>query len=212
LAAVKHLPSEEVEKCLRLLVFWSVRFLVVGGLGGGTMERHYALRGQEIRAGKIKSASELIGAMVEVVPGDAQFEAAFGTARVSQSYLARYYLRALELQARGTAEPELVPNPDGEVVNLEHVLPQAPSAAWGHIDPDSANANYRRIGNLVLMKAGENAAAGNEGFDVKKPYYKASSFVLTVEVGDYPEWGPTQIEDRQRKLAKVAVSTWPFKI
>lgn len=212
LAAMQHLPPEEVRKVLHILVCWSVRFLVVGGLGGGTMERHYALRGQEIRQGAIPSTKALVAAMVNVVPGDAQFEPAFATARVSQSHLARYYLRALELTARGEAEPELVPNPDQDVVNLEHVLPQSPGEAWKHIDADTANAYYRRIGNLVLMRVGANAAVGNEAFETKKPQYAASEFRLTAEVATCPSWGPPDIEKRQAALAQMAVKTWPFKV
>jgi len=212
LAAMQHLPPEEVRKVLHILVCWSVRFLVVGGLGGGTMERHYALRGQEIRQGAIPSTNALVAAMVNVVPGDAQFEAAFATARVSQSHLARYYLLALELTVRGEAEPELVPNPDQDVVNLEHVLPQSAGDAWKHIDADTANAYYRRIGNVVLMRAGANAAVGNEAFEGKKLQYAASELRLTSEVATFGSWGPEDIEKRQAALAKMAVKTWPFKL
>ena len=44
------------------------------------------------------------------MPADATFEAAFSEARVEKGYLARYYLRALEMKAKGDPQPELVPN------------------------------------------------------------------------------------------------------
>lgn len=97
-------------------------------------------------------------------------------------------------------------------VPTSRVLPQSPGDAWRHIDADTANAYYRRIGNLVLLRAGANAAVGNEAFQGKKPQYAASEFRLTSEVATFGSWGPEDIEKRQAALAKVAVKTWPFKL
>jgi uncharacterized protein with ParB-like and HNH nuclease domain len=126
LAALVKFAPRELKKTLRLLVSWNVRLLVVGGLGGGTMERYYADGGKKIRDQEIKTASDLVKYAVAFVPGDAEFEAAFATATVSQAFLARYYLQALEQSLRGERHPELVPNTLEQEVNLEHVLPQNP--------------------------------------------------------------------------------------
>jgi hypothetical protein len=40
LAIVKKFNSAEIRVSLRNLVSWTVRFLIYGGLGGGTLERH----------------------------------------------------------------------------------------------------------------------------------------------------------------------------
>lgn len=93
LALVEHFSVQEARKALRLVVSWGVRFLVHGGLGGGTLEDHYCQRAQEIRSGGISTAADLSRAMAPVVPSDAAFESAFSTASVAQAYLARYYLR-----------------------------------------------------------------------------------------------------------------------
>ncbi len=174
LSLVKHLTPAEVCKCLRLLVCCSVRFLIVGGLGSGTLEKHYAESAREVRSGKIKTAKDLLQAMTDVTPSDPQFESHFETAAVSKSYLARYYLRALELQAKGEPEPELVPNTDEEAINLEHVLPQSPPPTWG-IDPDTIRTYARRIGNLVLLQLGSNSSISNEAFSVKQPTLPSST-------------------------------------
>ena len=107
-AVSKHFSVKEARLAFRLFIFWSVRFLIAGGRGG-LLDRNYALRAQEIGTGKIKTASELSSAMEDVVPSDAIFEAAFAEARISQSHLARYFLRAMELKQKGDPEPEFVP-------------------------------------------------------------------------------------------------------
>jgi hypothetical protein len=212
LTIVKHFSVPETKKAVKLLVCWSVRFLIVGGGGGGTMERNYSLRAMEVREGIISTASELAKAMSSVVPGDAAFEAGFATARVSQAHLARYYLRALELQTKGDPEPELVPNTEEDVVNLEHILPQHPAGEWPDFDPDTAAAYYKRIGNMVLLQARANAAIGRDSFRDKKQYFKKSAFILTSEVARRSTWGVDEINDRQKKLAAIAVKTWPVSI
>ncbi len=41
LAVFSKFAPQEVKKSLRLMVSWVVRFLITGGLGGGTLENHY---------------------------------------------------------------------------------------------------------------------------------------------------------------------------
>ncbi|MCP4547156.1 MAG: DUF262 domain-containing protein [bacterium] len=210
LAGLRHFSVPEVRKTLRLIVSWSARFLVVGGLGGGTMERHYSDRANEVRSGEITTAEELARAMAGVVPTDAQFRSSFSTVRVSQTWLARYYLRALEKTALGEKEPELIPNPNEEQVNLEHVLPQSPEGNWPDVEPEVARAYYKRLGNLALQRKGDNSLSGNAPFDDKKPYIQKSRYKLTQSIANKDQWGPTQIDERQEELSELAVNTWPI--
>ena len=114
------------------------------------------------------------------------------------------------MNRKGAAEPELIPN-DDIVINLEHVLPQSPGEGWDHFDSETVPAYHKRIGNMALMKASENANIGNSKFTDKKRQYKTSAFLLTKEIADEKKWGPQEIDERQRKLAKLAVKTWPLK-
>ncbi len=208
-AAARHFSVKEAKRAFRLFVHWSVRFLIVGGRGG-LLDRNYSLRAQEVGARKIKNADELLAAMGDVLPSDALFETAFAEARVSQVFLARYLLRALELKAKGDSEPENIPNDEEEAINLEHVLPDSPEGAWSHIDPDVASSLFSRLGNMVLLKASTNALVGNDSFATKKKYLKESGLVLTAEVAKSTNWGPAEIKNRQSKLAKLAIDTWPL--
>lgn len=207
----RHFPVKEGRLAFRLFVFWSVRILVFG-TRGGFLDRNYSLKAQEIGAGKIKTAEELIHAMTDVIPTDAMFEAAFADVRISHSYLARYYLRALELKTKNDPEPEFVPSEEEQAINLEHILPENPQSAWNDIDPDTAGAYYKKLGNMVILQAKKNTLIGNSSFDDKKIVLRDSAFSLTSEVANYPKWGTTEIHDRQKRLAKLAVETWPLTI
>ncbi len=89
-AVSKHFPVKEAKLAFKLFVFWSVRFLIVGGRGG-FLDRNYAVLLTRLEPEKVKTSEELQNMMAEAVPSDALFEAAFSEARVSQVILARYY-------------------------------------------------------------------------------------------------------------------------
>jgi Protein of unknown function (DUF1524) len=61
-----------------------------------------------------------------------------------------------------------------------------------------------------LMQSSKNSLVGNSSFAEKKKILKESTFVLTSEVGKESKWEAKQIKDRQAKLAKLAVETWPI--
>lgn len=209
-AVSKHFSVKEAKHAFKLFVFWSVRFLIVGGRGG-LLDRNYALRAQEISNGTIKTAKDLSAAMADVVPNDAMFEAAFADARISQIFLARYFLRALEMKRKGDPEPELVPSEDEQSINLEHILPENPEGNWPNFDPDTASVYYKRIGNMVLLQSKKNSLIGNSPFTVKRKLLKDSTFLLTSEIEGYSKWGIDEINKRQKSLAKLAVQTWPME-
>ncbi len=207
-AVLRHFPVKEAKAAFRQFVFWSVRFLIVGERGG-LLDRNYAQRAQEVAQREIKTAQALAKKLSDIVPNDALFEAAFSDVRVSQAFLARYLLRALEQKAKNVPEPENIPNDDENIVNLEHILPANPDGAWEEMDAETASAVAKRIGNMVLLQAKKNALIGNSAFNDKKKHLKESAFVLTAAVAQYATWGVKDIKDRQAKLAKLAVQTWP---
>lgn len=201
-------PKQEAEKAFRMMVSWSVRFLIVGGRGG-MLDVQYARRAFEIGNGTIQTAKQLGQAMKPYVPNDAAFEEEFRTARVSKTWLARYYLRALDLQAKGESEPELKANEDSSVINLEHVMPKSPGEKWD-IDSEIAAACQNRLGNMVLMKASNNVAIGNSEFETKKDAFKNSSYIVTSRLAEYGQWTLDEINDHQVWQASLAVKAWPL--
>jgi len=209
-AVAKYFDVIEGKKAFRMFVNWSVRFLIHGGRGG-LLDRNYALASQKIGNKTITTAKELRLELEDIIPTDGEFEASFAVARVAQSQLARYYLRAVELHVKQDPEPETVPNEEQEQVNLEHVLPEQPWPHWGHITPEMAAAYYKRIGNLVLLKVSQNQLAGNLSFADKKVILAQSGYTLTSEVALEHDWNVPEIEARQARLASRAVKTWPIK-
>ena len=209
LAILTNFPVQEVKKSMKLLLSWSVRFLIYGGLG--YLETQYCEKAVEIRKDKIKTAKELAAAMKDVVPTDRLFHQEFVTATVSKDYLARYYLRVLENQYRGIEDPELVPNANEDIVNLEHVLPENPGQDWGYIEPEIAKSYYKRIGNMALLNKKINSEVGNKSIKTKAAYYQNSSFELTKILGREKNWNISNIEERQKMLADLAVKAWPNK-
>jgi hypothetical protein len=210
LAVLQHFPDPEKKKLLKSLVSWSVRGLIVGGIGGGTAEKAYCNAAVKIRSGATKTTDDLLVELSPIVPSDNSFEDAFRIASVTKAGLARYYLIALENASSGQAEPEFVPNDNEEQVNLEHVLPKrAKQADWGAAFTTDERKEYvHRIGNLALLQKGPNGHIGNKPFHDKKPVLNASAFELTKEIGNETDWTKKTIAERQARLAAIALKVW----
>jgi hypothetical protein len=208
LAVMRSFERKEVEKAFKLFLSWTVRFLVVGGAGGGQLERQYGLRAAEVTSGDIKDAKRLANRMLEIVPNDQSFRAAFSVATVRRNRLARYYLRALELFEKGEAKAQIGTSEDTAAISVEHVLPVIPNSDW-ETSSEVAEAYYKRLGNMVLVSARENARMSNSSFALKRQILKSSPFVLTSDVAQYRKWGPKEIERRQQSLAELAIEVWP---
>lgn len=206
LAILSKMKSGQIERSLRLLVRCSVRFLI----GGGQIEEHYTTAATEIRQNKIRNAKELLDSFKKVVPNDGEFEAAFANASVSKVYLARYYLGAMERYLKDDPEPEWIPS-DEKAITLEHILPQNPSSKW-KLPDEVVEANYKRMGNLALLKKRiNNKEVANGIITEKSPFYEKSEYQLTKELKDFDSWGPAEITERGKRLAGYAVRTWPLK-
>jgi hypothetical protein len=132
LAIFQHFSADEIAKVLPAIVARSVRFLICGSGGSGTLKTAYAERAKDVSSGKIKTAAALWDAMKAIVPDDITFKSKFSTATVSKAGLAKYYLRVLEHQSK-SADDETIVNPDQGKVNLEHILPRNPAEGWAHV-------------------------------------------------------------------------------
>lgn len=211
LAAMGHFVPREMKKLLRALVSWSVRATILGTINSGKVEEQYCDVAAKIRTGSIKTCAVVRNSLADVIASDADFKDAFAITHVAKSASARYYLRVLERQQAGQAEPELVPNADEDQLNLEHVLPQnAKADEWTNIASDEDVPTWaKRLGNMVLLAKGSNNRLGNRSFAAKRKVLAASDLALTAAVGQLPDWGSATIEKRQKELADLAVKAWP---
>jgi hypothetical protein len=169
------------------------------------------MNAKDISGGKITTAKELSIRMTPIVPNDESFKSGFEYANVRKTVFARYYLRAIDLYQKSDPYPQFVPNEDKKVMTLEHVLPENPAPEW-NVAPDIASNYYKRLGNMCLLPSGANSRIGNKKFDDKKPYFKDSPYIMTDYISKYESWGPDEINERQKELAKLAPKVWPIRI
>ncbi|HEV3301271.1 MAG TPA: DUF262 domain-containing HNH endonuclease family protein [Planctomycetaceae bacterium] len=210
LAVATRFEPREAERAFKAFVSWTVRFLIAGGGRGGTLDEHYGRVAREVGTGKATTTMQLERLLIEIIPNDAAFEESFSGAKVSKNYLARYYLRALELKLKGDKEPEWIPNEDA-AINLEHIIPENPGNNWPHVSRDQAEALLTRLGNMALLQASKNSVEGNASFPQKAKSFKQSAYILTSEIAKENGWDGSHIDKRQKRLAKLAVQTWPIR-
>ena len=210
LSVVRNFDSAEREVAFRRFVSWSVRWLIAGGARSGSVETAIGAAAKRVTAAEICRADALVDALESALRDDLTFSVAFRSVTVANHRLARYYLRTLEASYHDEAEPEWVPNWD-TVITLEHVLPQRPGDGWAGIEPAIHSTYHRRLGNMVLLAATLNRNIGNDPFGQKREILGSSDYQLTREVVLEEEWGPTEIEKRQDRLAELAIKAWPLR-
>jgi uncharacterized protein with ParB-like and HNH nuclease domain len=219
LSIVQTFNKKDVERAYRLCVSWAVRFLIVGGIGSGTVEQFYASAAKGVRDKTISTPEILAREMKKHVPSDSKFREAFSRASVARSSLARYYLRVLERQLRKETDPALAIDDETERTNLEHVIPQKPSADW-RLDDELRESLINRIGNVALLEKKANSTIRGDGLSNKIIEYKKSTFQLTQQIEKFVpnqqprkgKWGKEEIDKRQAELAKLAVKAWPITV
>lgn len=216
LSIARKFSTKEADAAMRLILSASVRLTVAGGAKSaarsGAVEEGLADVAHEVSMGKVATADKLLVSFSSIIASDTQFEEAFATATVSKAELARYYLRCLETSAKGEPDPFYLPNDNVGAINLEHVLPRNPEGNWPQFSAETAEALYRRLGNLALLQAKSNSALKSGPFSEKKPILAASPYELTRQIGAANEWTAQSINDRQRAMAKFAVKTWPLRV
>ncbi|MFN6946845.1 MAG: DUF262 domain-containing protein [Cytophagaceae bacterium] len=201
--------KDDVSKSFKLIVSWSVRNLITGVTGAGSLEKEFSNQAKLINDGKISNFNQLKDSISRLIPTDQQFKSAFTIATVSKSYIAKYYLRKLEESYWETKE--LSPLKDPEKVNLEHILPESPNDLaknWPKFDKVSHKTYVRRLGNLTLISKKLNEKAANGSFNDKIQFYKESELKITRNICEYIDWSPETIDKRQNEFASKAVQVW----
>lgn len=210
IAVANRFNPKEAAAAFQSFISWGVRLLIAGTTRSGSVEQPLSAAAHSVFVGDITTAKALKAKLANVIPTDEEFRQAFEIATVSKASLARYYLRALEMKAKGEASPWFIPNDDRQTINLEHVFPVHPEGNWPRFDDEAARTHARRIGNLALLTAKGNSDSQSLDFQTKKAVYKEAPYELTSQIASVAEWGPSQIAERQKTLAKLAVQTWPL--
>ncbi|MGH6848082.1 MAG: DUF262 domain-containing protein [Methylocella sp.] len=210
LAILNRFDPPQIKASAKMLLFWSVRFLIAGSGGGGPLDRAYGQLAKEVMEGTVKTAAQIREKVrAGILRTDAEFVQAFSKGRITKTNLARYYLRSLELYKQDDRMPELGGViDDSYTLNVEHVMPPRESPDW-KIPEQTAQQFRNRLGNMVLLSPAENVKLGTRPFKEKRMVYAQSPLLLTQAVSSYRDWGPTQIDEWQEHLAELAVKIWP---
>jgi len=207
LSVLNKFTPQRVSQTFKKLVSAAVRYQLVGGVGGGTLERLYSETAKSVSDEKITTVTQLIEALTNV-PSDSSFKTAFSTALISKPKVARYYLRELEIAA-SEKNSETIPDIDPNKVNLEHVLPVNPAAGWtSEFTTEEWRSYHKRLGNMAIMAMRANSTIGNDDFSSKSEAYRKSSFHFTKMIGNELTWTKHAIDSRQKEMAEVAVKHW----
>ena len=208
LSLAQRFKEKEAEKAFAFCVGLSVRLMIGNRTRTGTVEQGLAIAAHKMFHDEIATHEALRAQLMPITPTDGEFSAAFSSATVTNRKLARYYLRSLERVSQDASEPWLVPNTDSGVINLEHVLPTKPGTTWPQVSDDDLKLLRNRIGNLTLLQATKNSGLQSADFATKKEVYAESPYTITNEIAQEKEWTRSQIEDRQKRLVKLALKAW----
>lgn len=191
LAAMARFDVIETEALIRGLISWSVRGLIVGGIGGGTTERYYAEAAVGVSSGRISTAVQVMEKLEPIIPTDSEFRDQFSQRRISRLALAHYYLRAIEY---GSA----IPVTDERDFVVMAVL--RPSEYEDFLEPDEDDPVDKRIGNFILIPKSRATEFAN------------SQAMRLSAVGDYAvsaeQWIRRGVHERQADLAAAAAEVW----
>lgn len=210
LAIAAKFSTKEASKALSGLVSLGVRLIIASSTRSGSVEQPLARAAHQVFDEQIQTSKELYKFLNGVVPSDEQFKSAFSVATVSNPKFARYYLRALEAAHKAESEPWYITNEDTLSINLEHVLPINPENNWPKFTSDEVKIYAKRIGNMALLQVKSNSTLKSGSFATKVHTLKSAPYSTTSMIGDATEWSPDQISQRQKVLADLAVSAWPF--
>jgi hypothetical protein len=208
LAALDVMEGAELVELLERLIAWLTRGLVVGGIGGGTLERYYADVAVALRNGSARTASQVLELLENVVPSDDEFRSAFSVRRVNKLRLTQYLVQACEQQEMGVARPSVVSIENDTAFAPLNVLPRkAPSGEWPQFDEQTLGPAAHRLGNVVIVPASmrdlpsEWEAKRNALAEIDRPLCQTAS--------TFDAWDPDAIASMQLALADAALLTWP---
>lgn len=209
LAAGRQFSDSDFEALLAACVVISLRYNVICGFSTGEQETLYSRTARQIESGELRRTFEVLAGIALVYPKDPVFRAAFAeksirTSQSRNSRVVRYLLCSLEKHLSGVDLSFL-----SDAFDIEHVLPQNPQTGWPEFSQEEAAALVNRLGNLTLLRRGDNRDLGTADYSLKKERYLASEFSITRKLAEnHAEWTPEAIDARQTFLAKQATAIW----
>jgi hypothetical protein len=143
-------------------------------------------------------------------PSDEAFAKAVCEAPMYQALRSRgtkYFLYELESHS---PFPKGLPAYDDAAISIEHVMPQTLSNTWEEslsaADRAMFDVRVHCVGNLAIVSA--NSEISNAPFEVKKHFYRETNFYFTRQLCKHGKWDISEIEQRGREMADLALQIW----
>ncbi len=204
LAAFANMNKTPASKLLVKMAKWSIRAQVDGRLGGQVAEEAFGTAAIAITDKTATTQPQVRSHLAKLIPSDGKFKEAFLNYGAVTTTRAKYLLAMIERAA--AIKAGTTPTPiewSSTSFNIEHVYPESKGSA----DPDLAELVHT-LGNLALLEKKLNRDLGDKPLQTKKAAYAGSNLSLTSELATGVSWGRAEIEQRQVKLAELAVLAW----
>ncbi|MGR5511875.1 DUF262 domain-containing protein [Vibrio diabolicus] len=217
MAASKLLDTNEFCKLTGYLITIQLRYIIVSDFP----TNHYSkvmseipLLINEAQTSRAIKIARLLKDRGLYVP-DREFKECFYRFGSKDAKRIKYILSKIE---ESYSDSDKSINPDPEVVNIEHLLPQkGPCEHWTKEETKIESEDYETyaylIGNQMLSNSKLNAKVKRSKFDVKKSQLisESSSIKTTYYANKFSTWGKSEIEDRQAYLCEKVCDIWKIQ-
>lgn len=209
MAAKRCMNDADFEDLLRGCMIISLRYNVIGNQPTSEQERVYNQVSEKVSKGMIQNARDALILMRSIYPSDEAFRTSFTekTIKTTQSRnnrVVRYILCQLEKQLSGIDHDF-----ESDAFTIEHILPQNPESGWDAFSESEQEPMTYRIGNMTLLEKDRNKDMGNSDYPIKRDIYNKSNFLITRKISEEnKEWNPERIANRQKGMARQAISIW----
>lgn len=213
MAAAIKFSNDEYRKLLNYLCIIQVRYILIGEGSTQKYSSEIAKIPKKIFDGELTKARKVFESLSKsgvYIPDD-EFKLAFSSVSISDTKKVKYLLSEIE---HSITTKDRIVNPNGSIVNIEHLIPKSESENWKSdytgIDYEDYSKQVNRLGNLFLTNAKINGKMKQYDFEKKKSilFAEECEFATTSELKEKTKWDLSGIEKRQEQLAKLAVTTW----
>lgn len=208
LAALDHFGEEEWIRLVRSVISWSVRGVIVGGIGGGTTERYFSDAAVSVRSGRSRTAHDVFQLLQPIIPSDEEFTAAAEVAQVPRTHLARYYWRAFDRHVQGYSDAAFLSWKGDADLAVIRGVPEPPVPGLPSENAD-VQVWIKRFGNTAVVEREFIGRERSLPWGTLDAISRLSSLQNVRMFAEWREWTSETIRERQHRFASAAPLIWP---
>ncbi len=196
--------DKTILKMLNAVENLTIRNIIIGPDTANKFEEKFSDFANKITS-KQSTVDDIIAEIVKITSPDETFRHTFEMATIKDTSVSRYVLASIYNYENG---PENIINPNSSTVNVEHILPRN-CTKWTSVSESDRDTYLYYIGNQTLLKSEDNTSISNDPYLSKKATYAKSKIPQNGYFTDIDNWGPEEIQNRQKTLMEVAIKRWP---